>query len=111
MRVAHATQRAHEINTLLADVPSSGLEASVHDEKGTHMSDTNDSSVAGRLVDPLANPDLASQPVTNDAVAGEPVIDEGSAGGPTGAEPAEAEPDLAENDLAGENIDLREEED
>jgi len=60
--------------------------------------------------DPLLDPAAANQTVTNDAVAGETVIDNGNYAGPTGSEPLEAEPALAENDLAGEDIDLRDEE-
>jgi hypothetical protein len=60
--------------------------------------------------DPLTDPAASKQTVINDAVAGETVIDNGNYAGPTGSEPVEAEPALAENDLAGDDIDLRDEE-
>jgi hypothetical protein len=60
--------------------------------------------------DPLLDPDAANQTVTNDAVAGETVIDNGNYAGPTGSEPEESEPIYADNDLAGDDIDLRDEE-
>jgi hypothetical protein len=60
--------------------------------------------------DPLTDPAASKQTVTNDAVSGETVIDNGNYAGPTGSESLEAEPELAENDLAGEDVDLRDEE-
>jgi hypothetical protein len=60
--------------------------------------------------DPLTDPAASKQTVVNDAVAGETVIDNGNYAGPTGSEPLEVEPELLDNDLAGEDIDLRESE-
>jgi hypothetical protein len=78
------------------------------------MSDTSagtPDNASANVPDPLTDATAASkQTVTNDAVAGETVIDNGHYAGPTGSEPLEAEPDLPENELAGEDIDLRDEE-
>lgn len=60
--------------------------------------------------DPLNDPAASKQTVTNDAVAGETVIDNGHYAGPTGSESLEAEPVGADNDLAGDDVDLRDEE-
>lgn len=60
--------------------------------------------------DPLTDPAISQETVTNDAVAGETVIDNGHYAGPTGSESLEADPVYAENDLAGEDIDLDDEE-
>lgn len=51
--------------------------------------------------------------VTNDALAGETVEPGPGDGndGPTGGSPAEGEPILADNELAGQDIDLRDEDD
>ena len=73
------------------------------------MTDTN-ATTPENAGDPLTDPAVAQQTATNDAVAGETVIDNGNYAGATGSEPVEAEPVLAENDLAGEDIDLRDEE-
>jgi hypothetical protein len=43
-------------------------------------------------------------------VSGETVIDNGNYAGPSGSEPLEAEPELLDNDLADEDIDLRDSE-
>lgn len=58
---------------------------------------------------PLTDPQIDKQTVTNDAVGGEAVIDTGHYAGPTGSEPLESEPVLPDNDLAGEPIDLEDE--
>jgi hypothetical protein len=57
------------------------------------------------LVDPL-------ETATNDAVAGETVLPGAGDGndGPTGGSPSEGEPEYDDNDLAGEPIDLAEDE-
>lgn len=60
--------------------------------------------------DPITDPSVSKQTVTNDAVAGETVIDNGHYAGPTGSESLESEPVAAENELAGEDVDLRDEE-
>lgn len=60
--------------------------------------------------DPFTDPGVDKQTVANDSVAGEPVMPTGQYAGPTGAEPLEAEPRLADNDLAGDEIDLADEE-
>jgi hypothetical protein len=60
--------------------------------------------------DPLTDPAASKQTVTNDAVAGETVLDNGHYAGPTGSEPLEAEPELLDNELAGEEVDLRDSE-
>ena len=73
------------------------------------MTDTN-ATTPENAGDPLADAAASKQTITNDAVAGETVIDNGNYAGPTGSEPLEAEPELAENELAGEDIDLRDEE-
>jgi hypothetical protein len=73
------------------------------------MTDTNPSAPEN-AGDPLTDPAAGKQTVTNDAVAGETVIDNGHYAGPTGSEPLEAEPDLPDNELAGDDIDLRDEE-
>lgn len=71
------------------------------DDATSHRIEEND--------DVFTDPALANQVATNDAVAGEPVIPTGHYAGPEGSEPLEAEPDYADNDLAGEPIDLDEE--
>ncbi|MEJ3406046.1 hypothetical protein WDJ51_15030 [Rathayibacter sp. YIM 133350] len=55
---------------------------------------------------------MSKQTVTNDAVAGETVFDGVGDGndGPTGGAPREISPDYAPNDLAGEEIDLDDDE-
>jgi hypothetical protein len=60
--------------------------------------------------DPLTDPAASKQTVTNDAVAGETVVDNGHYAGPAGSEPLEAEPELLDNELAGDDIDLRDSE-
>ena len=71
------------------------------------MTDATSSDFAA---DPVAEATASKQTVTNDAVAGETVEDNGHYAGPTGSEPLEAEPELPENELAGEDIDLRDSE-
>ncbi|HEV7948247.1 MAG TPA: hypothetical protein VGP24_00645 [Glaciihabitans sp.] len=73
------------------------------------MTDTN-ASTPDEAEDPLTDPATSKQTLTNDAVAGETVIDNGNYAGPAGSEPLEAEPILADNDLADDNIDLRDDE-
>jgi hypothetical protein len=77
--------------------------------EGRTMTDTN-ATTPENTPDPVADAAAAKQTVTNDAVTGETVDDNGHYAGPTGSEPLEAEPDLPENELAGEDIDLRDEE-
>jgi hypothetical protein len=73
------------------------------------MTDTN-ARTPESAPDPLTDVAASKQTVTNDAVAGETVFDNGHYAGPTGSEPLEAEPELPDNELAGEDIDLRDEE-
>ncbi|MCU1447436.1 hypothetical protein [Cryobacterium sp.] len=73
------------------------------------MTDAN-ATTPDNAPDPLTDAAASKQTVTNDAVAGETVVDNGHYAGPTGSEPLEAEPDLPDNELAGEDIDLRDEE-
>ncbi|HEV7956990.1 MAG: hypothetical protein JWL94_76 [Microbacteriaceae bacterium] len=68
-----------------------------------------DTTASGSTRDPLSASDFDKQTITNDAVGGEPVNPTGHYAGPTGSEPLEAEPTLPDNELAGENIDLRDE--
>jgi hypothetical protein len=77
--------------------------------KGRTMTDTS-ATTPENAGDPITDPAASKQTVTNDAVSGETVIDNGHYAGPTGSESLEAEPELAENELAGEDVDLRDEE-
>lgn len=70
----------------------------------------NDSIASGNNDDALNEDGLDPQTVINDAVAGEPVDPTGHYAGPTGSEPLEGEPILPDNELAGEEIDLDDEE-
>jgi hypothetical protein len=73
------------------------------------MTDTS-APIPENAGDPLTDPAASKQTVVNDAVAGETVVDNGHYAGPTGSEPLEAEPELLGNELAGDDIDLRDEE-
>jgi hypothetical protein len=73
------------------------------------MTDTT-ANIPDDANDPVANATAAKQTITNDAVAGETVIDNGHYAGPNGSEPLEGQPDLPDNELAGDDIDLRDSE-